>query len=168
MRTRTRNQHSGSDADEDGSVVILNRQRFRRVDQTTLARFAQKALADIGRGDDRVTITLVSDQKIRSLNRTYRDIDQPTDVLAFPDEPAFPHEVGGVHYLGDVVISTETAARYAAKFRISFDRELRNLIIHGLLHLCGYDHEADQGEMRQLERRVRRKLIKERGTRNDE
>jgi probable rRNA maturation factor len=80
-------------------------------------------------------------------------------VLAFPDAPGFPHEAGGVHELGDVVISTQTAARYAAKCGLSFDREVRHLIIHGLLHLCGYDHETDHGEMRQLERQLRRQLI---------
>jgi rRNA maturation RNase YbeY len=129
------------------------------MDRTALARFAKQVLAEIDRDHEQTTITLVNDARMRVLNRTYRDSDGPTDVLAFPDEPGFLHETRAPHYLGDVVISTQTAARYAAKFGISLDREIRNLIIHGLLHLCGYDHETDQGEMRQWERRLRRKLI---------
>ncbi len=154
-----RRQHSEPDSDDDGSILVLNRQRFRRIDRKTLGQFAQRVLVEIDQGHCRATITLVSDQRIRLLNRAYRSFDQPTDVLAFLDEPDFPHEMNRVQDLGDVVISTETAARYATKFGISFERELRNLINHGLLHLCGYDHETDQGEMKQLERRLRRRLI---------
>lgn len=159
MARKTRRQHQGIESAEGDAVVILNRQRCRPVDRDALTRFAQRVLVEIGRGHHQATVTLVSDQKIRELNRIYRALDQPTDVLAFPDAPGFPHDAGDLCYLGDVVISTETAAREAANCGLSFDREVRQLIIHGLLHLCGYDHETDHGEMKQLERRLRRKLI---------
>jgi probable rRNA maturation factor len=160
MMKRTHDQDRESDSDDEAPLRILNRQRFRRVDRNALTRFARRVLAEIDRGESRATITLVGDHRIQELNRTYRGLDQPTDVLSFPNEPDFPHEASRQEDLGDVIISTETAARYAGAFGISFDRELKNLIIHGLLHLCGYDHETDQGQMRQLERRLRRRLIK--------
>ena len=98
---------------------------------------------------------------MRRLNRDYRGIDAPTDVLSF----AY-HEGGGeagneseVCHLGDVVISVETAETYARRLGLTFDHEIQTLVIHGVLHLAGYDHETDHGEMQRLERRLRRELI---------
>jgi probable rRNA maturation factor len=154
--------HAASDSDDDPSILVLNRQRFRSVERKGLAQLAHHVLAAVSRATSRVTITLVSDRQMRQLNRRYRSLDQPTDVLAFPNEPDFPHEAVDQRDLGDVIISTETAARYAEKHGISFEREVRHLVIHGVLHLCGYDHETDHGEMRQLERRLRKKLMADR------
>ncbi|MCS6804420.1 MAG: rRNA maturation RNase YbeY [Acidobacteriota bacterium] len=150
---------SKTESDDDPSILVLNRQRFRPVQCHALAQLARQVLAAVGQATSRLTITLVSDRCMRRLNRTYRSLDQPTDVLAFPNEPDFPHENHPRRDLGDVIISTETAARYAARYGISFEREIQQLVIHGVLHLCGYDHETDQGQMRQLERRLRRKLL---------
>jgi probable rRNA maturation factor len=158
MARKRRSQHQPSDSDDGESLVVLNRQRARSLNRGELARFARRVLDAIGRTGSSATITFVSDRSIRPLNRVYRGLDRPTDVLSFPFTPDFPHEDETNGYLGDVLISTETAARYAGQLRISFDREIRNLIIHGLLHLCGYDHETDHGEMKQLERRLRRRL----------
>ena len=98
---------------------------------------------------------------MRELNRTYRGIDRPTDVLSFAyHETADPEEMlEEPGYLGDLVISVETAARYAAEAGIGFSREIDLLVIHGTLHLAGYDHETDQGEMSRLERRLRQRLL---------
>lgn len=138
-------------------VSVVNRQRKYRVNARALARFAERVLRAIGRDGYTVTIAFVGDRAMRQLNRDFRGADRPTDVLAFPlGEPLEPD--APIH-LGDVVISLETARRYAARWRIPLRRELRNLIIHGVLHLCGYDHETDNGEMRRLERRLRRALI---------
>lgn len=150
---------SRTDSGDDPSILVLNRQRFRPVQCHALRELAQQVLAAVGRASSRLTITLVSDRRMRLLNRMYRSLDQPTDVLAFPNEPDFPHEHHAQWDLGDVIISTETAARYAARYGISFEREIQQLVIHGVLHLCGYDHETDHGQMRQLERRLRRKLL---------
>lgn len=96
-----------------------------------------------------VAIALVTDAHIRSLNRTYRHKDYATDVLSFSAGPG--------PYLGDIVIARGIAARQARAEGHSPAVELRVLALHGLLHLLGYDHERDRGEMHRLERRLRRK-----------
>jgi probable rRNA maturation factor len=146
---------------EADMVTIANRQRKYRVPTRALARFAERVLRALGRHEHSITIALVGDRTIRRLNREFRGVDHPTDVLAFPfGEALEPTASDASVYLGDIVISLETARRYAARWRIPLHRELRNLILHGVLHLCGYDHETDQGEMRRLERRLRRTLIR--------
>jgi len=94
-----------------------------------------------------LTIALVSDARIRALNRRFRGKDRATDVLSFPAEEA------GV--LGDVVIAAGVAARQAVEAGHSLQAEFRVLALHGLLHLLGYDHEHDDGRMARLERRLR-------------
>jgi probable rRNA maturation factor len=101
-------------------------------------------------------VRFVSDREMRRLNRAYRHKDKTTDVLSFPDgEPA----AGGQRPLGDVVISVPAARRQTAQRRHGPDRELRVLMLHGLLHCLGYDHETDDGTMEHLERRLRRRWI---------
>ena len=98
-----------------------------------------------------VTIALVNNPKMRALNLAYRGKDYATDVLSFPaDAPKEGH-------LGDVVIATGVAARQAKEAGHSLRTELRVLALHGLLHLLGYDHEHDRGEMARVERRLRRR-----------
>jgi probable rRNA maturation factor len=96
-----------------------------------------------------VTVALAPDARVRALNRQYRKNNASTDVLSFPaDEP---------EVLGDVVIAAGVARRQAAAAGHSLGTELRVLALHGLLHLLGYDHERDDGQMARLERRLRRK-----------
>lgn len=95
-----------------------------------------------------VTIAVVTDARMRALNRQFRKVDAPTDVLSFPAAP---------HDLGDIVIARGVATRQARAARHSPATELKVLALHGLLHLLGYDHEADQGQMARAERRLRRK-----------
>ena len=95
-----------------------------------------------------MTVAIVSNARVRALNRKFRRKDKETDVLSFPAE-----EPG---YLGDVVISSGVAARQARAAGHSLATELRVLALHGLLHLLGYDHERDDGQMARLERRLRR------------
>jgi len=95
-----------------------------------------------------MTVAIVSDARVRALNRKFRKKDKGTDVLSFPAE-----EPG---YLGDVVISSGVAARQARAAGHSLATELRVLALHGLLHLLGYDHERDDGQMARLEHRLRR------------
>ena len=93
---------------------------------------------------------------MRVLNRLFRGYDRPTDVLSFASDPTeFPEDQT---YLGDIVISAETAERQAQRRGSSLDRELRVLALHGFLHLLGYNHESDNGEMRRIEYRLRRKF----------
>lgn len=137
-------------------IEVVNRQRRMRIDPAPWASFAAKALEAIGksgageRKDWSATIAFVSDESIRKLNRQFRGINQATDVLSFP--AAEPNS------LGDVAISVETAARQSKENGLSFEDEIAQLIVHGLLHLSGYDHETDKGEMNRFELKLRRKL----------
>jgi probable rRNA maturation factor len=118
-----------------------------------------------------VTVALVPDAHVRRLNRTYRGVDAPTDVLSFPSGPQAPgsrlqavsrgvpvaRSPKSVAFLGDVVIARGVARRQAAAQAHAESTEWRVLALHGLLHLLGYDHEADGGAMRRLELRLRRR-----------
>ena len=102
-----------------------------------------------------ISLTYVDDRGMRKLNREHRGKNMTTDVLSFPASPeegAFPH-------LGDIVISLPTAEKMAKKFGVSRRREVETLVIHGFLHLCGYDHEKDGGEMMALQAQLERELL---------
>jgi probable rRNA maturation factor len=134
------------------AIEVVNRQRLVPIDRDCIADLARAALEALGRAGYSVTIAFVRDRLIRQLNRTYRGQDCATDVLSFPD--------GDSNYLGDVVISTDTAARQAAGSGLTLERELEELTLHGILHLCGYDHEADRGQMNRLELKLRQRLLR--------
>ena len=131
-------------------VEVVNRQRRLKLDAEAWSNFATKALMAIGKSDSSATIAFVSDNKIRELNRQFRGVDKVTDVLSFPADEKLN--------LGDIAVSVDTAAVQAKENGLSFDQEIAQLILHGLLHLCGYDHETDNGEMNRLELKLRRKL----------
>lgn len=142
-------------------IEILNRQRLFKLDKKAAAKLSREVLDRIGRQEATLTISFIRDAEMRRLNREYRQIDKPTDVLSFayhesPDD--FFLEDGDAH-LGDVVISVETAERYAAELGLTFDTEIHHLIIHGTLHLAGFDHETDNGEMNRLEKKLRKDLL---------
>jgi probable rRNA maturation factor len=131
-------------------VEVVNRQRRLQLDTEVWSTFATNALNAIGKSESSATIAFVSDKRIRELNRQFRGVDKATDVLSFPAEEE--------SNLGDVAVSVETATVQARENGLSLDDEIAQLILHGLLHLCGYDHETDNGEMNRLELRLRRKL----------
>ncbi|HKV36536.1 MAG TPA: rRNA maturation RNase YbeY [Pyrinomonadaceae bacterium] len=133
-------------------IEAVNRQRKTRVDTKAWESFADKAAVAIGKNDSTATIAFVSDKAIRQLNRQFRNIDKATDVLSFPADDTDKLN------LGDIAISVDTAARQAKENGLTFDEEVAQLILHGLLHLSGYDHETDNGEMNRLELRLRRRL----------
>ena len=120
----------------------------------TFAGRALKAVPAAGAG---ATVAFVSDRAMRELNRKWMGKGGTTDVLSFPAGLEEFERVEGAS-LGDVVISVEQAARQAEEHGLTFENEVEQLILHGLLHLCGYDHEADGGEMNALELRLRRRL----------
>jgi probable rRNA maturation factor len=107
-----------------------------------------------GRARGRVSIAIVSDSRVRALNRAYRRKDYPTDVLSFEGGP---RPRAGGSFLGEIVIARGVARRQARAAGHSELTELRVLALHGLLHLLGYDHETDHGRMRRVEQRLRRK-----------
>lgn len=139
--------------------VVQNRQRRFPVDAAGLAAFLSRVAEDAAPGDRRsATLRILSDRRMRELNRRFREKDRPTDVLAFPaEQPDGGAFFGEPPYLGDLAVSAETAARQAAERGHPFETELRLLALHGVLHLLGWDHERDRGEMERLERLLRRR-----------
>lgn len=140
--------------------ILVNRQRKIKVPVIRLQKFAAELAERQGAREEEFSIVLVTDAKMRGWNRQFRGKDKPTDVLSFPaasDEPQ-PGMSLEPRYLGDIIISVETARRQAAEQRHSLEWELKVLMLHGLLHLQGYDHETDQGQMRRKEMRLRRQL----------
>ncbi len=140
-------------------VEIVNRQRKIKIESKDWRGFAEKALEAVeeARGKS-VTIAFVSDRKMHELNQMFRGKDSTTDVLSFPFETDEFDFAESENNLGDIVISVEQAQKQAAENNLSFELEIKQLILHGILHLCGYDHETDAGEMNQLELELRDKL----------
>lgn len=136
-------------------IEVVNRQRKVPVDPERWRRFGEKALKTIHKQSCDATIAFVSDRQIKDLNKRFRGIDKPTDVLSFPADGEL--KMASVN-LGDIAVSLERAAVQARENRLALDDEIAQLILHGLLHLCGYDHETDGGQMNRLELRLRRKL----------
>lgn len=118
----------------------------------TLAHFLSEAQATV-RLKGQVTVLLTTDAAIRRLNRQFRGKDKATDVLSFPAEG-----IGAEEIAGDLAISVPTALRQAVEQGHSLSTETKVLILHGLLHLAGYDHEADTGQMARRERLLRARL----------
>jgi len=150
------------------AIEVVNRQRLARIDARRVASLVDATLGAIGRAEANLTVAFVRDRVIRDLNRKFRGNDRVTDVLSFPaeDERGHASEVsifgsGVSAFLGDIVVSTDTALKQADNAGHSFEREVDELVIHGVLHLCGYDHETDRGRMNRLELRLRRKLLGE-------
>jgi probable rRNA maturation factor len=142
------------------AIEVVNRQRLYRMDREAVARLSRAVLDRAGRADATLTVIFIRDRLMRELNREYRAIDKPTDVLSFAyhEEGEFSEPAAETH-LGDVVISVETAAAYASELGLTFSREIEHLVIHGSLHLAGYDHETDDGQMERLERKLRKELL---------
>ncbi|MGK7346124.1 MAG: rRNA maturation RNase YbeY [Candidatus Nitrospinota bacterium M3_3B_026] len=139
------------------AVSILKRKRTKKPGAGRLRRKAELILSSLGLDGAELSVLLTDDAEIRSLNRDYRGKDRPTDVLSFSQrEGEFP----GVapEQLGDVVISLDTAARQAEKLGHSLDDEVERLLVHGVLHLAGYDHEKGGAEARRMRDREKKTL----------
>jgi len=137
-------------------VVMDGRGRTVRADR--LRRWLVEVAPRSARGE--LSLVLVSDRKMRALNLQFRGVARATDVLSFPllgDKGSRVLRSVGERYLGDVVIATGVAARQARNAGHRLGNELRRLALHGLLHLLGYDHERDNGEMARLELKLRRR-----------
>ena len=131
------------------SYLVINRQRKHQIDTAKVRNFLSHVVSAVG-VRNAFSVVFMTDGMIRRYNRDYRGFDKPTDVLSFPGDDG---------YLGDILISSETAYNQARKSNtLSFESNIRRLALHGLLHLMGYDHETDQGEMKAFERRLRRRF----------
>lgn len=140
--------------------VILSSRLQRRLRLSSLRALAEKVLRAAGAGRAALSLLLVGDRFMRRLNRLYRRKDHTTDVLAFPMRHVRPRLTPHASrftssMLGDVVISLPQAERQAAQAGHTLEREMAILMIHGLLHLLGYDHERSAREARRMSRRER-------------
>jgi probable rRNA maturation factor len=153
--------------------MIVNRQRGVAVRVSELEKFAARAQRALRLPADSLTICLVTDAEIARWNGAYRSKKRPTDVLSFPVDESGGHAkrrkaklpAGGRaapadsrNYIGDIAIAPAVALRNSRELGRTLSEELRILILHGMLHLMGYDHEADNGEMDRREQRLRRAL----------
>jgi probable rRNA maturation factor len=138
-------------------IEVVNRQRKVPIDVDRWQAFSTKVLRAIPTAAEGVTVAFVSDRAMRELNRLWRHKRGTTDVLSFPADQNKFEKIDGSQ-LGDVVISVEQAARQAKENHLTLEQEIAQLILHGTLHLCGYDHSSDKGEMNRLELRLRRRL----------
>jgi probable rRNA maturation factor len=145
--------------------LLENHQKAVRVDLRPLRLFLARVRHQLKLGSRGVGVRLIDDREMTRLNQTYRKKKGTTDVLSFPFEQEFPGaslnqkpKGTSAPYLGDIAISPKVARRYAKQFGRSFPDELRILILHGVLHLLGYDHETDQGQMDTIEQTLRRRL----------
>jgi len=130
---------------------MVDRQRLHRVRKEDIRRMLERAATSLNVHGE-LAIVFGGDALLRRLNRAYRFKDKPTDVLSFESQ-------GDDMGLGDVIISVETARQNAALLGRTLDRELEILALHGFLHVLGYDHETDQGEMEAIEKKLRARLL---------
>jgi probable rRNA maturation factor len=158
--------------------MILNRQKVVRVSTGALEAFLREVRKELRLGDAQVTVALVSDAEIARMNEQFRHKAGPTDVLSFPavtraaiqraDSPRVaghmrtrlrvPLGLVGGDALGDIAIAPAVARRNAKAYGRTLPAELKILMLHGILHLLGYDHETDHGEMHRTEARLRKRL----------
>ena len=156
--------------------MIVNRQSRISVPLRDLDKFLARARRRLRLPKDSFTVCLVSDTEIARWNRAYRGKRGPTDVLSFATNARKTKRRRGrngrarqhlgdaatanhsAQYIGDIAIAPAVAKRNASRFGRTFDDEMRILILHGILHLMGYDHEADDGQMERRETKLRREL----------
>jgi probable rRNA maturation factor len=132
--------------------VLTIEKQIDEVSETRLRRFVQAARKAAG-VKGAISVLLTSNRQMRQLNRCFRGKDKPTDVISFPAPPALSTKIAG-----DLAISVDIALANARELGHSAEDEIRVLILHGLLHLAGYDHEIDDGKMSRKESRLRKQL----------
>lgn len=142
-------------------IHYRNTVRGSGIDARSVKRTAKALLGAVGEGDATLSVSFVGDVEIAEINRTHRGKDKATDVLSFPlaagDVPAGPAgEESPERLLGDIVISVDTARRQAADYDAPLEAEINRLLIHGVLHVMGHDHEepGERERMRAEERRL--------------
>lgn len=138
-------------------MEIFNQQRKIKINIQKLSDFAEEATKlCVKNKATKLNVAIISDKEMRNLNQEFRGIDKTTDVLSFPYEPD-EFEID-TDLLGDIAISAEQSQKQATENNLDLEVEIKQLILHGILHLCGYDHETDHGEMNEMELKLREKL----------
>lgn len=142
------------------AVYLCVRVKRPVIRRAALVCVAELVLDAVGERQSELSMELVGDRRMRRLNRLYRKKDRTTDVLAFPMREALAPHVAGLttNMLGDVVISVPQARRQAIEAGRQLDDEIVSLLVHGVLHLCGYDHERSEKEAARMHRRERQLL----------
>jgi len=138
--------------------MILNRQKRVRVVLPPLEKFARRVRRELHLDGREVAICLVGDAEMARLNKSFRGKQGPTDVLSFPASVEAAFKRASSKSVGDIAIAPAVARRNAKRYGRTLPDELRILIVHGVLHLMGYDHESDSGQMERRERLLRRRL----------
>ena len=136
-------------------ILINNEFPEIKVDTRQIEQQIGKVLTSLDCNEHEISIIFLGDQGIRDLNHQFRDIDRPTDVLSFPQVLAGELEIPGALVLGDIAISLETARLQSEEHGLSFEEELALLLIHGILHLLGYDHEISGQEEDRMRSKTR-------------
>jgi len=137
--------------------MIVNLQRKIKLDAKGFEPFVERLMSAVSEVEGGTfSVAFISDRRMKELNGFFRGKDLTTDVLSFPHEADEfqPNE----NFLGDIVISVEQAERQSKDNKLTLENEIQQLILHGVLHLCGYDHETDNGEMNKRELQLRRQL----------
>ena len=127
-----------------GEIQILNLQRRFRIHRARIVSFCGALLRTLKQPAQTLSVVLVSARRIRSMNRQYLGRDYATDVLSFSYEGVV---MEGFPFLGEIIIAPEVALQQAIRSGVDPEREFRKLLVHGMLHLLGYDHETDRGRM---------------------
>jgi probable rRNA maturation factor len=138
-------------AGADREIVLQNPNRYPEAQARRLRPWLERLIQEIAPQAQSLGIRFSGDREMRRTNRQFRGKDTTTDVLSFPGEEG---------HLGDILISVPTARRQAGSVGHPVERELKVLLLHGVLHCLGYDHETDQGEMERLEHRLRRRFLR--------
>ena len=136
-------------------VFINNEQREHSIDCVLLESQGESILLFLECKNQELSILLVDDKKIRNLNKQYRGQDRATDVLSFSQNEEGEENKLNSHLMGDVVISTVTAKRQAAEHGLTLEEEIVLLLIHGILHLLGFDHEQSNEEACHMKKKTR-------------
>ncbi len=165
-------------------IEIINNQRKIKIERRIYEQFAAGLPAAVDEAKDKYfTVAFISDRKMRELNKQFRGKNSTTDVLSFPfeadvflsepsasagglslDSEIFDANLqpsataDGSDFLGDIIISLEQAQKQSIENDLPLELEIKQLVLHGVLHLCGYDHETDDGEMNRRELELRQKL----------
>ena len=132
-------------------IYLKNSQNSKKLNQRRIKKDLRKALTLLGLGEAELSVLFVNSRKMRALNAPYRGIDRDTDVLSFSMTDKTPAGCSGP--LGDIVVSVPRAISQAAEYGVSFNDELLRLLIHGLLHLAGYDHEINSYRKKKMEKK---------------
>ena len=161
----TNRRKAKASSERNHSATVENCQRKVRFALAPLEEFLEQINREIGLGAGSVNVRFVTDAEMTRLNLAFRKMDKTTDVLSFPSETrsrpkSLARRVRELEkeFLGDIAISPVVAGRNASRFGRTMTGEICILMLHGVLHLLGYDHETDQGEMDRMERKLRKRF----------